>query len=159
MPGKLRRLARLEREYAAAALIDPDSVALESPRLPLDARRLRALVDDPCARNPRTRRTEVLLIIAAFAGDPIDRRRTGRRASAFDCEHTGTTAGHPNAVLLVTPRASLNARGLRSLLDHPCAADAAIGRTELLLIVTAVAFDPRARSGNRRRRTIPTIVE
>src|SRR5690349_1230216 len=122
---------RLECEYAAAALVDPDSVALESPRLPLDARCLRALIDDPGPRNSGTYRTKRLPIIAALARDSIDRRWPGRRTSAFDREPSGAAARYPYAVLLIAPRAALNARCLRTLLDEPRARDAAPRGTEL----------------------------
>src|SRR5207249_4768774 len=98
---------------------------------------------------------------AAFAGDAVDRWRTGRRtAAAFHREQARAATRHPDAVLLVTPRTALDARRLRSLLDEPRAGNAATCWTELLLIILAVAFDLATRPGTwPRRRTIPAEIE
>ena len=128
----------------------------DAPGLALDARRLRALLHERRAVD-RAGRAELLLVVAARAVDHTaardrDRRRDGRWRIGHDVEHAVAAAGHPDAAAIPPPRAALDARTARALLDQRHARRALRDGAELVLVLATLALDVGLCGGGTRAR-------
>src|SRR5690348_15160215 len=133
-----RRLSRLECEHGAAPSIDPDAVRLKSPRLTLDARRLRPLLIEPGTPDRSRDRAERVLEASALARNPVVH---GAAVAFLDAEQAVAPIGNPDAVALESPRSAVHACGARALLDQPGAGKPPVAWTELPIVTAAGARD------------------
>jgi hypothetical protein len=128
----MKRLA-IYLKIGAAATIDPDSLTVPSPGLPLHARRAAALIGQPDA-TPRIDRAEIPLPIVRRASDGSARRRSrwwsiaaaGRRRRGIIATTTAAPNDkvraaapiHPDPTVVITPGLPLNARRPAALVHH-----------------------------------------
>lgn len=130
-------------EIGAAATIDPDALAVPSPRLPLHARRTAALIHQPHPA-PGIGRAEIPLTVRGAGDRPAWRRRrrswrgaiaaSGRWIIAVARRRIAPAATAPNdkvrtaapidpdAAVVITPALPLNARRSAALVHHAHAA-------------------------------------
>src|SRR5271170_3306910 len=126
----------IDLKIGAATAIDPDSLAVESPGLPLHTRRTAALIDQPDSTTGICR-AEIPLPIVRRTGDrsPRRRRRRSRRRSIAVTwpgrrriiAATAATPNHeirpaapvyPDSVVVIAPGLALNARRTTALVHH-----------------------------------------